>query len=119
MYVSVRGWLEVAHEQRRVVESVIAAASGGLYSGGWAFPAKPFNWSLYVFYGGDIRESAVQWLREQVSQIAALPPVDADGDMPLGLFVLSDERGNVSTWQIRDGHLREQSAPQLGWVLRD
>jgi hypothetical protein len=50
----------------------------------------------------------VQWLRSQVSQIAGLPAVDDDGDTPLGLFLVSDERGAVSTWQIRDGALHDQ-----------
>ena len=50
------------------------AARRDLYSGGWAFPERPFNWALYVFYGGDIREAELPWLREQVESIAALPP---------------------------------------------
>jgi hypothetical protein len=65
MYVSVRGWLEVDHKQREAVESVIAAARRDLYSGGWAFPERPFNWNLHVFYGGDIAELALPWLRER------------------------------------------------------
>jgi hypothetical protein len=73
---------------------------------------------LYVFYGGDIREQGLPWLRGLVSQIAALPPVDDDGDMPLGLFLLSDERGTVTTWQIRDGTLHDQPSPEWAWVLR-
>ena len=74
MYASVRGWLEVDHKQREAVATVIAAAGHDLYSGGWAFPVRPFNWNLYVFYGGDIREAELPWLREQVESIAALPP---------------------------------------------
>jgi hypothetical protein len=52
MYASVRGWLEVGHRRREVVEAVVAAAHLDLYSGGWAFPRRPFNWTLFVFYGG-------------------------------------------------------------------
>jgi hypothetical protein len=85
MYVSVRGWLEAGRRQRDAVEAVIAAARRELYSGGrWAFPERPFNWTLYVFYGGDIREAELPWLRGQVESMAALPPVDDDGDMPSG-----------------------------------
>ena len=93
MYVSVRGWLEADHKQRKAVEAVISAARQDLYSGGWAFPERPFNWKLYVFYGGDIREDQVPWQRDQVESMAALPPVDDDGDMPIGLFVLSGKHG--------------------------
>jgi len=55
-----------------------------------------------VFYGGDIREAHLPWLRDQVRDLAALPPVDDDGDMPLGLFVVSDERAAVRVWEVRE-----------------
>src|SRR5215472_7717637 len=116
MYVSVRGWLQADHQQRAAVEPVIAAASDDFCSGGWGFPAKPFNWSLYVFYGGDIREGEVGWLRDQVREIAALPPADDDGDMPAGLVVLDDEHGNLAAWEIHDGQVHDRPAPELGWI---
>ena len=119
MYVSVRGWLEVDHEQREAVEAVIAAAHRDLYSGGWAFPPRPFNWTLYVFYGRDIREAELPWLHEQVNSIAVLHPPDEDGDMPVGLFVVSDEGAAVSVWEIRGGLVRDRPAPELGWVFRE
>jgi hypothetical protein len=115
MYVSARGWLEVDHKQRSAVEAVIASERHELYSGGWSFPAVPFNWSLCVFYGGDIRESSVPWLRQQVEQLAGLPAVDADGDLPIGLFVLADEWGTVTAWEIRNGAVNERDAPELHW----
>jgi hypothetical protein len=74
MYASVRGWLEAGHQQREAFEAVIAEARRDLYSGGWAFPERPFNWALYVFYGGDIRQAELPWLREQVERMAALLP---------------------------------------------
>ena len=119
MYASVRGWLEVDHKQREAVEAVIAAAADDLYCGGWGFPVRPFNWRLYVFYGGDIREGELPWLREQVESIAALPAVDDDGDMPIGLFVISDERDAVDIWEIRDGTVRDRPAPELAWIIRE
>lgn len=118
MYASVRGWLEADRRQRAAVEAVIEAARKDLYSGGWAFPGRPFNWALYVFYGGDIREAELPWLRGQVENMAALPPVDDDGDRPVGLFVISDERAAVSVWEVRDGIVRDRPAPELSWVLR-
>jgi len=119
MYASVRGWLEADRRQRAAVEAVIEAAHRDLYSGGRAFPERPFNWALYVFYGGDIREAELPWLRAQVEAMAALPPADDDGDMPAGLFVISDERAAVSVWEVRDGAVRARPAPELLWVFRE
>jgi len=73
MYASVRGWVQADHRQRAAIEAIIEAAHRDLYSGGWAFPQRPFNWALYVFYGGDVREPELSWLRGQVESIAALP----------------------------------------------
>lgn len=116
MYVAVRGWLEVDHRQRQQVEQVIARYSDDTYSGGWAFPVRPFNWGLYVFYGGDIRESAVGWFREQLAELARLDPVDDDMDMPVGFFLLSDERQRSISWTVRDGLVVEAPAPaELHW----
>lgn len=116
MYVAVRGWLEVDHKQRQQVERIVAKYSQGIYAGGWAFPTQPFNWTLSVFYGGDIRESAVASFREQVAELARLDPVDDDLDMPAGFFLLSDERQQSTSWTIRDGLVVESLAPaELHW----
>ena len=119
MYAPVRGWLEADYRQRAAVEAVIEGVRRDLYCGGWAFPERPFNWALYVFYGGDIREGELPWLRAQVEAMAALPPADDDGDVPVGLFVISDERAAVSVWEVRDGTVRDRPAPELSWVSRE
>jgi hypothetical protein len=110
MYVGVRGWLEFVPEQREAVEKVLAAHRHDPYSGGWALPDRPFNWTLYVSYGGDIRESFVDWLREQVTELARL--VDSDGDRPVGFFLLTDERQRAVAWTVRDGVVHEGAAPE-------
>jgi hypothetical protein len=74
MYVSVRGWIELDHSLRPSAEEIIEQARDIHPSGGWSFPAKPFNWALYLFYGGDIRETALPWIRDQIIQLAAPPP---------------------------------------------
>jgi hypothetical protein len=38
--------------------------------------------------------------------------------MPVGLFVISDERAAVSVWEIRDGRVVDRPAPELAWVIR-
>jgi hypothetical protein len=52
-----------------------------------------------------------------LGDVGALPPADDDGDMPVGLFVISDERAAVSAWEVRDGIVRERPAPELSWVF--
>jgi hypothetical protein len=71
---------------------------------------------LYVFYGGDVREEGLPWLRDQVEQIAALPPVDDDGDRPRSLFLVTDERAGVELWEVRDGGLGRRCVPELSWL---
>jgi len=115
-YVSVRGWLEINHEQREPAQRIIDAQGDDLYAGGWAFPNRPFNWSLYLFYGGDIREQGVGWLREQVGVLARMPPVDDDGDMPAGFFLLDHEDGTSWGWTVRDGRVTDGPTPaELRW----
>ncbi|MEV6712087.1 hypothetical protein AB0M48_08580 [Lentzea sp. NPDC051208] len=109
MYVGVRGWVEFTHEQREAVEQVLAARHHDLYSAGWAVPTRPFNSTLYVFYGGDIREQSADWLRAQVAELARL--VDADGDRPVGFFLLTDERREATAWTVRNGEVHEGAAP--------
>jgi hypothetical protein len=58
-------------------------------------------------------------LSNSLRRIAALPPVDDDGDLPLGLFLLSDERDAVSVWEIRDAMLHDRLSPEFACVLRE
>jgi hypothetical protein len=116
MYASVRGWIELDHKQRQRAEHVIEQGQDGFYSGGWSFPARPFNWTLYLFYGGDVREQALPEIRGQIERLASLPPVDDDGDLPRGLFIVTDERGSAETWEIREGSIHTHMAPEFGWL---
>ncbi|MEU8817603.1 hypothetical protein [Actinoplanes sp. NPDC048796] len=116
MYASARGWLEMKVEQRSAAQEIITRRHHELYSGGWAFPTAPFNWTLYLFYGGDIREQELDWLREAIAELAAMPPIDDDGDRPAGLFLITDERGHATQWQIRNGSLDDRPAPSLAWL---
>ncbi|WP_240634311.1 MULTISPECIES: hypothetical protein [Streptomyces] len=75
----------------------------GHYSGGWGFPDRPFNWTSFVFYGGDIQEGDVPWLYDQLKEIARLSVSDVDGPGIQGLFVATSEVKGAVEWQIRDG----------------
>lgn len=105
IYVSVRGWLECDQKQLDAIQAVIASRDDNHYTGGWGLPRQPFNWTYYVFYGGDIRQHAVDWLLDQLSDIARIPASDEDGDRVRGLFLASHEVDGMSEWQVRDGQV--------------
>ena len=104
-YMSVRGWLECDERQLAAIQEIITAHDDGHYSLGWGTPRQHVNWTHCVFFGADIRESAVEWLLEQVREIAAIPASDSDGDRVTGLFFASHEITNMNEWQIRDGQV--------------
>jgi hypothetical protein len=103
-YVSIRGWLECDEQQLAAIRAIITAHDEGFYSNGWGTPRRHINWTHYLFYGADIRESELDWFREQVQEIAAVP-ANADGDHITGLFFASHEVTGMSEWQIRDGQV--------------
>jgi hypothetical protein len=103
--IAVRGWLECDRHQLAAVQTIIAAQDEGFYSGGWATQRQQFNWTYYVFYGGDIRESGRDWMLGQLREIAAVPAGDEDGDRVRGLFFASHEVDGMSEWRISDGEL--------------
>jgi hypothetical protein len=105
VYVSVRGWLECDEKQLEAIQSIIDSHDDDRYTGGWGLPRRPFNWTSYVFYGGDIREQALDWLLDQLRDIARIPASDADDDLVCGLFLATHEVDGMSEWQIRDGQV--------------
>jgi hypothetical protein len=105
IYVSVRGWLQCDQRQLAAIQENISSKDDGHYTGGWGLPRQHFNWTYYVFYGGDIREQAVDWLLDQLRDIAQLPASDEDGDRVQGLFLASHEVEGMSEWQIRGGEV--------------
>ncbi len=105
-YVSVRGWLECDEQQLTAIQTVISTHDDNHYSGGWGLPRQRFNWTCYIFYGGDIREQALDWLLGQLRAIAEIPASDEDNDPVRGLFLATHEANGTSEWQIRDGQVR-------------
>ncbi|MDT0566209.1 hypothetical protein RM704_01710 [Streptomyces sp. DSM 3412] len=104
-YVSVRGWLECDETQLAAVQQIIARHDDNHYTHGWGTPRQHVNWTHYVFYGADIRESALDWFADQVRAMARLPASDADGDLVQGLFLVGHEVEGATEWQVRDGRL--------------
>ncbi|MFD6308122.1 hypothetical protein ACFWFF_34505 [Streptomyces sp. NPDC060223] len=77
---------------------------------GWGTPRQHINWTHYIFYGADIRESALDWFMNQLREIARIPASDDDGDLIRGLFLASHEVDGAAEWQIREGQLFVSSA---------
>lgn len=105
VYVSIRGWLECDQKQLAAIREIISAHDDDHYSHGWGLPRRHFNWTCYAFYGGDVRELAVSWLLDQLTEIARVPASDEDGDRVRGLFLASHEIDGTSEWQIREGRV--------------
>ncbi|MFI1212819.1 hypothetical protein ACH4UV_35160 [Streptomyces sp. NPDC020802] len=103
--MSIRGWLECDETQLTAIQEIIATHDDNHYSNGWGSPRRHINWTHYVFYGADIRESALDWFTEQIREIARIPPSDDDGDLVQGLFLARHEVEGTTEWQVRDGQL--------------
>ncbi len=105
VYVSVRGWLQCDKKQLLAVQEIISRQDDGFYTGGWGLPREPFNWTCYVFYGGDIRQQGIDWLLSQLRDIARIPASDEDNDLVRGLFLASHEVDGMSEWRIHQGQV--------------
>ncbi|MER5642139.1 hypothetical protein ABT095_35020 [Kitasatospora sp. NPDC002227] len=107
--VAVRGWLECDDRQLSRIKEIVAADDPeGTYSGGWAFPARQYNYVSWAFYGGDIRAAALQWFEERLRQIARIPASDQDDEYderPRGLFLVSHDVDGMSEWRVCNGGL--------------
>ncbi|MEV7071309.1 hypothetical protein [Streptomyces sp. NPDC093990] len=104
IYVSVRGWLECDERQLAAAQDIITAHEDGHYSHGWGTPRRHVNWTHYLFYGADIRESGLDWLVRQIDAMARIP-ANEDGDRVSGLFLASHEIHGTAEWQVRGGEL--------------
>jgi hypothetical protein len=105
IYVSVRGWLQCDEKQLAAIKAITDPHDDDFYAGGWSLPRRHFNWTHYVFYGGDIRDQSVGPFLGQLREIACVPPSDADNDRVRGLFLASHETCGMTEWQVRDGQV--------------
>ncbi len=107
--VSVRGWLECDDGQLARIKEIVAADDPErTYSGGWAFPARQYNYLSWAFYGGDIRAVALDWFEERLRSIARIPASDPDDEYderPRGLFLVSHDVDGMSEWRVHNGDL--------------
>ena len=105
VYVKIRGWLECDENQLAAIQAIISSHDDNHYTAGWGLPRQHFNWTYYVFYGGDIREQEVDWMLDQLRAIARIPASDEDEDLVQGVFLASHEVDGMSEWQIRQGQV--------------
>ncbi|MYR55401.1 hypothetical protein GTY54_03780, partial [Streptomyces sp. SID625] len=89
--------------QLATAQEIISSHADDHYSNGWSTPRRQANWTSYIFYGADIRESALDWFMNQLRKIARIPSSDDDGDLIRGLFLASHEVEGTTEWQVRDG----------------
>ncbi|MFK0256326.1 hypothetical protein [Streptomyces sp. NPDC090445] len=81
VYVAIRGWLECDEAQLAAVQEIVSSLADDHYSHGWSTPPQQVNWTHYIFYGADIRESALDWFVSQLREIARIPASDDYGDL--------------------------------------
>jgi len=107
-YVSIRGWFECEENDISTIKKVceeftknyddtlLSPEKRKLYQSGWIFPESQINWTTYIFYGADIREYHLDFIKEQISQIAIIPDIT-------GYFLVDDHEGDRKLcWQIVD-----------------
>lgn len=99
-----QGWLDCPEGQERLVKDIVDRYDDGSYSQGWSIVTGP-NDTVCVFYCGYIRESALEWLHDQLREIAGLPPPIDIEDRIRGLFFALHEGKGTQEWQVRDGQL--------------
>lgn len=112
-YISIRGWFECEeHDVSKVKEinmkftenysdTELNYNTRKLYQLGWVYPENQVNWTTYIFYGADIREYHLGFIKEQISEIAVIPEIT-------GYFLIDDHEGEQKLcWQVFDGHLVE------------
>lgn len=77
-YITIKGWLQCEYEQVETIRKNMQTCikDCGLYamnneqvtcySSAWVFPQKPLNWSAFIFFGADIKNYAVSFVKYQV-----------------------------------------------------
>lgn len=113
-YVSVTGSILCSEEQARVSKSYmerlkvqdlgieISQEQFELYMTGWFFPMNRMNWMSYIFYGGSIRESKVEFIKLVLCNLVReIREKCSEDDREVeGYFWLVSEEGEKIFWRI-------------------
>lgn len=117
-FVLVRGWIECDFESTpfmreraarwaaRGPEHGLTPEQAQLYARGWIFPEAPLNYVSLVFYGADVRRSALDFVRAMVGDVVGLEP-DAQGT----LFLDDDDGAGQSVWRVLGAVVTDEAPP--------
>ncbi|WP_234329019.1 MULTISPECIES: hypothetical protein [unclassified Streptomyces] len=104
VFVRIRGWLECDDRQLVQVKEIVGADDPDrTYGEGWAFPARQYNFTNWVFFGAEMHAQSADWFLDQLHRVARVPASDDDNDLITGLFLVSHESDGMSEWRVRDG----------------
>ncbi len=113
-YVSVKGWLECEDSQvgriKRIISDYKPKSDFGsifnndnieLYNKGWCYQKEIINWTSYIFYGADIKEYYLEFIKEEIKEILRRNnKID-------GMFFFSYEEDGIIYWKITDSKITE------------
>lgn len=114
-YISVRGWIECdniqIHTIKRIISnyelrvdfgSIIDYESIKLYNKGWCYPKEIINWTTCIFYGADVKEYCLDFIKNEIKEI--LKEIEEIE----GMFILKYEEGERRCWKIVDAQIIEK-----------
>lgn len=130
-YTEIKGWIQLpellmgqTNQALEIIERFTRSAllhdrfnmdaeTAAFYNQGWVVQREGVNGGPFLFYGATIRTHLVDFIKAQVTEIAALTYVDEDySNYSEGLFFV-DEDGSYDqppiTWIIRQGGLIESN----------
>ena len=115
MYTSVTGWLGCEHSQVEEIRKIISGCEFStefeyimdyetrkFYNKGWCFQKEGINWTAYVFYGADIKDYCVDFIKTEIKEIAGKI------DEVNGLFLFQHEEGEIICWKIVESNITEE-----------
>jgi hypothetical protein len=118
-YLSLSGSLLCSSDQIEIIkeainDSVNSAADyncsieqASLYLKCWYFPDQHVNWTSYVFFGGDIRSYAEDYIIHQLlSIIERLAKSTLEERDIAGQFNFTDEEGRIGMWIVDESGVR-------------
>lgn len=119
-YVSVKGWLECEEDDVKLIKDLIKEYELStnydiimdsdirkLYNRGWHFQEEAINWTSYVFYGADIKNYCLNFIKDELVDI-----IKINNEME-GVFFIDAEDGDKIIWKILDGKLLEKKCDFL------
>lgn len=126
-FVSLSGCLNCTQNQVQLIKEIIhdfttnydrnliSEEQVQLYLQGWYFPDVRFNWTNYIFFGGDIKQSSLSFFKDLINfiiqEICIKNQTDSNVDLDRldGHFVIKEEDSDrLLLWVIKDSIIIEQ-----------